>query len=411
MSAVRWVRSLPEHWSGASLRWLAEIYAGGTPDKGNHDYWVDGTIPWLNSGSVNDWSIRHPSALITDEAYADSSAKWIPAGSVVIALAGQGKTKGMAARLELASTCNQSMAAIVPGPKLEYRFLHFWLTANYQNIRNLAGGDKRDGLNLVHIGDIEVPLPPLDEQQAIADYLDRETQQIDELIAEQRGLIETLRERRVAVVTARVLERGDTVPLRRVADVIDCAHVTAEFVESDSRFPVASINECRSKYVDLSNAKYTTETFFEHLRAGGRAPRPGDLLFIRNASVGRVAAVPPDAPAFAIGQETVLLRQKGKVLPEFLLYALTSARVKHNIERAMIGSTFKRINVSAIRSLPVPLPDLSAQEVVIRDLDGQTSRIDELIAESEDFIALSHERKAALISAAVTGQIDVREAA
>jgi hypothetical protein len=75
-----------------------------------------------------------------------------------------------------------------------------------------------------------------------------------------------------------------TVPLRRLVDVIDCAHVTAPFVDDDRRFPVASIRECQGRYVDLSDCRYTTKEFFDHLRAADRAPRTGDLLFIRNVS-------------------------------------------------------------------------------------------------------------------------------
>lgn len=412
MSDVLWAPNKPDHWGGASLRWLADIFAGGTPNKSNLDYWTNGTIPWLNSGAVNDWIIEEPSAHITQSAYSKSSVKWIPKRSVVIALAGQGKTKGTAARLEMDSTCNQSMAAIVPNPKLDFRFLHFWLASNYQNIRNLAGGDKRDGLNLVHVAGIQVPLPPVDEQQVIANFLDYETQKIDELITEQRGLIEILRERRMATVSDAVFALGErAVPLRRMAEVVDCAHVTAEFVEDDTHYAVASIAECQGRYVDLSAAKYTTRKFFDHLRAGNRAPRPGDLLFIRNASVGLVAAIANGTPDFAVGQETVLLRRRSGVLPDFLRYSLTSARVKHDINRAMIGSTFKRINVSSIRSLPIPLMPVDEQQKIVDRLDDETNRIDELISESEDLIALSQERRAALITAAVTGQIDVRRAA
>ena len=113
--------------------------------------------------------------------------------------------------------------------------------------------------------------------------------------------------------------------------------------------------------VDLSACNYTTAEFFEHLRAGDRAPRAGDLLFIRNVSVGLVSVVAPDLPEFAMGQETVLLRRKSDVHPAFLRYALVGAEARHAIEGAMIGSTFRRINVSAIRSLPVPTPLIDEQ--------------------------------------------------
>lgn len=135
-----WADSLPIEWGEACLRWYALLYAGGTPSKAIESYWENGTIPWLNSGSVNDEVITEPSAFITEEAFNNSSAKWIPKGSLLMALAGQGKTKGMVAQLGFDATCNQSMAAILPNKKLEPRFLYYWLKTNYQNIRNMGGG-------------------------------------------------------------------------------------------------------------------------------------------------------------------------------------------------------------------------------------------------------------------------------
>src|ERR1700722_8377287 len=155
-----------------------------------------------------------------------------------------------------------------------------------------------------------------------------------------------------------------TVPLRRLVNVIDCAHVTAAFVDDDRRFPVASIRECQGPYVDLSHCNYTTKEFFDHLRAADRAPRDGDLLFVRNVSVGLVSAIAPGTPEFAVGQETVLLRRTSEIDPTFLRYALAGARANHAIESAMIGTTFRRVNVSAIRALPVTLPSHEEQRAI-----------------------------------------------
>jgi len=147
-SGVEWLGEIPERWTKVSMKWISNIYAGGTPDKTNLSYWEDGTIPWINSGEVNQFYITKPTTYITQEAYSNSSAKWIEVDSLVMALAGQGKTKGMVARLGIRTTCNQSMAAIKTVSKYESRLLLWWITANYQRIRNMTGGDLRDGLNL-----------------------------------------------------------------------------------------------------------------------------------------------------------------------------------------------------------------------------------------------------------------------
>ena len=205
--AVEWLGDVPEHWQSISLKWLSIRYAGGTPDRANESYWDDGTIPWINSGAVNQAVITEPSALISEEGYVNSSAKWVPKGALVMALAGQGKTKGMVAQLGIRTTCNQSMAAIVPNPSTNGRFLYWLLVSQYEQIRNMAGGEQRDGLNLDILGSIPCMTLPMEEQCAIADFLDHETAKVDALVTRERTLIDRLREKSTALIS-RTVTRG-----------------------------------------------------------------------------------------------------------------------------------------------------------------------------------------------------------
>lgn len=76
-SGVEWLGEIPEHWNKVNLKWISNIFAGGTPDKSKLNYWTDGNIPWINSGEVNQLYINKPTTYITQEAYLNSSAKWI----------------------------------------------------------------------------------------------------------------------------------------------------------------------------------------------------------------------------------------------------------------------------------------------------------------------------------------------
>lgn len=205
-SGVAWLGQVPAHWDASKLRWHSRIFAGATPDRTKPEYWMNGEIPWLNSGVVNNWNVTSADEFITEFGFANySSTKLIKPNSLLIALAGQGKTKGMVAKLLFPATCNQSLGVIeVTDRYTSVDFIHFWLHSNYQNIRNLAGGDLRDGLNLVHLANIPLPLPPLAEQQAIAAFLDRECARIDTLIERAEQAIVLLRERRNALIAAAV---------------------------------------------------------------------------------------------------------------------------------------------------------------------------------------------------------------
>jgi len=288
-----------------------------------------------------------------------------------------------------------------------------------------AGGQKRVSEDFVK--NFRWPLPPLSEQRAIAAFLNRETARIDALIEKKRRLIELLQERRAAVIT-RAVTRGLTpdcatvetgVPwlgsipahwqfglLKRFCRVTDCKHFTVSFV--DEGFPVASVGELSGNRLDLANAKLTTEREFFFLRAG-RVPKRGDLVYCRNASVGLVGFVDTDTP-FALGQDVCLISSP---LPSnrFLYYLLQSRLAVEQLSAVMVGATFKRINVEKIKEFWVVWPSEDEQTHIAEFLDNATGRIDMLISRVRAAVDQMLEYRAALISAAVTGQIDVREAA
>lgn len=290
----------------------------------------------------------------------------------------------------------------------------------------------RDGkaINYGQFSGVAVPLPPLEEQRAIAAFLDRETAKIDALVAEQERLIELLKEKRQAVISHAVTKGLDPTapmkpsgiewlgdvpahweigPLKRFWSITDCKHVTAEFVEDG--YPLASIREVQGKWVALEDAKRTTTPFFELLISGGRRPEAGDLIFSRNATVGEVAQVRADHPPFAMGQDVVLLRRRSPAsAPDYLQAAIRSAAFAAQLEVLMIGSTFRRINVQEIGQCWIPWPPSQEQDHIAAYIERATRRFDRLVIEAEGAIRLFQERRSALISAAVTGQIDVRDA-
>lgn len=289
-------------------------------------------------------------------------------------------------------------------------------------------GAKMPRVSWDFLGNIFMATPPKAEQQAITAFLDRETGKIDALIAEQRRLVELLAEKRQAVISHAVTKglnpnvpmkdsgiewlgevpaHWEVGPMKRYWNVTDCKHITAEFVEDG--IPLASIREVQSRWVSLEAAKCTTEHFYELLIEGGRRPLPGDLIFSRNATVGEVAQVSTDHPPFAMGQDVVLLR---KLFPEyssdFLQHVIRSPIIILQLANMMIGSTFKRINVEEIRSFIVPSPPPIEQADIAEFLESEVERFDTLTFEANRAIALLQERRSALISAAVTGKIDVR---
>ena len=152
---------------------ISELKSGGTPKTENLEYWENGNIPWMSSGEVNKGNIYETEKKITEKGYNNSSAKMLPKDTVVIALAGQGKTRGTVAITRIELCTNQSLCGIIPNEKLNSDFLYHYLKTQYENLRQLSSGDgTRGGLNLKMLNNYLVPLPPLEVQKRVVEVLD-----------------------------------------------------------------------------------------------------------------------------------------------------------------------------------------------------------------------------------------------
>jgi len=165
---------VPEGWKWARLGNIFSLKTGATPSTKNPDYW-NGNIRWLKSGDVNKGEIFECEGRITEKGLNDSNCKILPVDSVLIALNGQGKTRGTVAMLRIDAACNQSLVAMISKNK-EYfipEYLFFYLKSNYMNIRNITGHKQRRGLNMKIIGNLLVTLPPYNEQRRIVTRLEQ----------------------------------------------------------------------------------------------------------------------------------------------------------------------------------------------------------------------------------------------
>jgi type I restriction enzyme S subunit len=388
---------------------LAKIYAGGTPSKDKEEYWVDGEIPWINSGAVNQGLITESSAYISQSGYENSSAKWVPKGALVMALAGQGKTKGMVAQMGIDSTCNQSMSAIVPSG-IDARYLLYWLSANYKLIRSTASDDLRDGLNLQMLGDIPCPIPSTRlDQTRIANFLDEKTARIDALIAEKERLVEALEELRSSTISEAVLVNAKGWSQTRlkflVRDIIDTEHKTVAFYD-DGEYLVARTTNIKNGRLTLDGAKYTDAAGYEDWTRRA-VPSTGDILFTREAPAGEACLVPEGLP-LCLGQRTVLIRlDQNKADASFVLWSLYGGLAARFISDLSQGSTVAHFNMPDIGNIPLFTGPIREQRARAMLLESKLKQVDSLKLHVAEHINRLREYRSSLISAAVTGQLNI----
>jgi len=161
----------PQGLPTALINEVADCYAGATPSTKISKYWDNGTIPWMSSGEVHAGRISTTEKLISQSGYDSCSTKMVPAKSVVIALAGQGKTRGTVAITEIELCTNQSLCCIIPNNNVLSDYLYYHLKLRYEEMRNLAGiADGRGGLNLKLIQGIKILVPELDAQAQFVEF-------------------------------------------------------------------------------------------------------------------------------------------------------------------------------------------------------------------------------------------------
>lgn len=203
---------LPRDWVLVAIGRYARITNGSTPLKDNLAYWQGGHYPWLNSSVVNADEVSEGSDLVTTEALRQCHLPIVPPGSVLVALTGQGKTRGQATVLRIEATINQHLAAIVcDSDHLDGEFVFWALTGQYAALRMVSDGQggTKGALTCDELGRFPIPKPPIEVQRSIAKALFEETGRIDDLLKHVAEEIRLLQELRSATITDAVLGRID----------------------------------------------------------------------------------------------------------------------------------------------------------------------------------------------------------
>ncbi len=285
----------------------------------------------------------------------------------------------------------------------------------------VPGIDRND----IHV--LPTVVPPLVEQVHIAAFLDRETAKIDALVTEQQRLVELLKEKRQAVISHAVTKglnpnapmkdsgiewlgevpaHWDVTKMKWVAKM-ESGHTPdkkiAEYWDNGD-IPWVSLND--TSY--LKDHDYISETAYAVTQLGidnssAHLLPPNAVVFSRDATIGRCAIT---TRPMAVSQHFIAWVCGETIIPEFLLLRLRS--MTRELDRMTTGATLKTIGMPEVKTLVTPVPPLSEQRTILEWVASQTGQIDALTLEANRAIELLQERRTALISAAVTGKIDVR---
>ncbi len=433
-SGVEWIGEIPEEWKNVRLKHLTKkIGSGITPRGGAESYLVSG-IPLIRSQNVQFEGLsREGLAYISDEQNEKMiNSKALP-NDVLLNITGAsiGRTCMVPQNMEQ-SNVNQHVCIIRPKKSSLSQFIWRFLSSHVGQIQVFEGEDgiSREGLNFERIKNFVITLPPDEDIERIVAYLDRDSTAIISLISKKQRLIGLLKEKR-AVIISRAVTKGldpnapmkdsgiewigeipegwGVAKLKRAVNHVGRG-ISPNYAEKSS---IAVINQACIYWEGISedDLKYHEETDISELRKG--LLKKGDLLLnsTGTGTLGRALLFNLDRMCIADSHVTIVRCDRKLLIPSFLRLLVETPLYQGKILNELVAGSTNQIELSRekLRDLIVVLPPIEEQERVVAYVTERNYKIDSFISKIEKSIELLKEYRSALITAAVTGKIDVRE--
>jgi len=429
-SGVEWLGDVPQHWQVTILKYNCSFSGGGTPSKEKPEYW-GGDIPWVSPKDMKVFKLVDTEDKITKDALLESSTNMVKTGALLMVVRSSILQRKIPIAINFVDvTLNQDMKALRFKESIFAEYFSYLVMGHESKflLLWLKQGATVESIEHEYLANSVIPWPSIKEQTTIARFLDHETAKIDALIAEQQRLIELLKEKRQAVISHAVTKGLDpNAPMKDsgvewLGDVPE--HWRMTILKYNCSFsgggtpskekpeywsgniPWVSPKDMKvSKLVDTED-KITKEAVLE---SSTNIIKPYALLMVvRSGILQRTIPIAINLVEVTLNQDMKALRFKESIFAEYFSYLTMGYEPKFLLLWLKQGATVESIEHEYLANTLIPWPDLQEQTAIVEFLDQQTAKIDELISHAHQGIDLLKERRSALISAAVTGKIDVR---
>ncbi|MBP7838306.1 MAG: restriction endonuclease subunit S [Bacteroidales bacterium] len=429
-SGINWIGEVPIDWKTLRIKNVASIVNGSTPSSSVEEYW-DGDIIWATPGDFNkfDKIIDDSESKITEAGYKSCGTSMVPVGSVVIT------TRAPIGNVLIAGKelcTNQGCKSLVPN-RIESRFLYYIISISSIELNILGQGTTFLELSKESLGTFKLPLPKYDEQLAIANYLDNQTQKIDRLIANKKAQAEKLKELRQIEINNAVtkgLKPNAEMPASSKVEMKDSGiewlgkipkHWEVKRLKNTTFINQSVISEKTApdyliKYIDISNVNSMGEfielqemEFSEAPSRARRIPKHNSILLSTVRTYLRAIALVqnPDKNLIASTGFAVIDANQNLFNASYLYFQMISHFLVESVIANSEGVSYPAISSTKLGDIKIVIPPINEQSEIANFLQQRTTAIDQLIKNIEAQIEKLQELRKIRIYEAVTGKIKV----
>lgn len=333
---------------------VCKIQSGGTPSRGNLNYWNNGNIPWVKISDIKEKHLSRTEEFITQEGLANSSAKIFPKETILYTIFA---TLGEVSILEIEATTNQAIAGLqIIDENICKDYLYYYLISLKPFVNEIGRGVAQNNINMQILRNFEIPLPSLEEQKAIARKLDK----VSGLIEKRKTQLEKLSE----LVKSRFIEMFESgnYPVCRLGDVCskitDGTHKTPNYLDAGVTF--ISAKNIVNGELDFSDVKYISDQEYAEIQKRCQTEM-GDILLSKSGSLGAPVIVKTTERIGLFESLAVIKYDRSKLLPAFLCEQLKSDRIQRQFKVGTKGVAIKHLHLGVIADTDIVVPPIEDQ--------------------------------------------------
>ncbi len=425
-SGVEWLGVIPKGWTISKVKYLAPFQVGWTPPTKNDANFIGDNL-WVNISDLKDKFISSTAKCISDKAAKEASMDITPRGSLLYSFK---LSVGAVSFAGCDLYTNEAIASFLDQAQLPLSYLYYALPIFIiENASTNIYGAKI--LNQELIKNSFLLAPSHSEAKKVAQFLDHETAKIDNLIEKQQQLIELLKEKRQAVISHAVTKGLNPYVPMKDSGVEWLGEVPEHWIIAQLKFntlemqtgPFGSQLHAEDYVIDgiplinpahmnagmiIPDPKVTVDEATQE-RLGRHKLSEGEIIFSRRGELGRCAVVKKNNEGWLCGTGSLKAKLTKKIIPDYAYTLISSEGVVSELTLESKGSTMANLNTETLGRIRLPVPPISEQEAILDYIKIISDKYDYLIRSADTAIRLMQERRTALISAAVTGKIDVRD--